>query len=413
MLTDADCRNATCPSDAKRRRLTDSGGLYLEVSPKGSKRWFWKFYPNGKESRLALGSYPEVSLKAARAAREDAKKTKASGTNPVQQRKADKIASAASSAITYEAVAREFHGVKASGWSEGHATKWIRMNELYLFPQIGSLALDSIKAHVLLVAVRKVEAKGILSTAQDLLAMAGQVFRYGVQSGRCERNPATDLRGALKPHVAKHFAAITDPVEAGSLLRAIDGYTGQPTTRAALILASLFFQRPGNIHGMEWAWVDLEARMLTIPAESMKLSKHDKLNGKPHLVPLARQAVAVLKALEPLTGHGRYVFPGARTGERPMSDNTINAALRRLDYGTDDHVAHGFRAMARTMMAERLNGIDPDVVEAQLGHGKRGPLGSAYDRAEYMAQRRQIMQTWADYLDQLRATATVHPLKAA
>lgn len=153
--------------------------------------------------------------------------------------------------------------------------------------------------------------------------------------------------------------------------------------------------------------------MLTIPAESMKLSKHDKLNGKPHLVPLARQAVAVLKALEPLTGHGRYVFPGARTGERPMSDNTINAALRRLDYGTDDHVAHGFRAMARTMMAERLNGIDPDVVEAQLGHGKRGPLGSAYDRAEYMAQRRQIMQTWADYLDQLRATATVHPLKAA
>jgi integrase len=286
------------------------------------------------------------------------------------------------------------------------------MNELYLLPHLGALPLGSITPPMLLTALRKVERKGILSTAQDLRSMAGQVFRYGVQSGRCERNPAADLSDALKPHAAKHFAAVLDPLGAGALLRAIDGYTGQPTTRAALMLAALLFQRPGNIRAMEWTWLDLEGSMLTIPASEMKLTKEQKLNGRPHLVPLARQAVALLKELVPLTGgeRRRYVFPSARTPDRPMSDNTMNAALRRLDYGTNDHVAHGFRAMARTMMSERLSGIDPDVVEAQLGHGKSGPLGASYDRAEYLDQRRQIMQTWADYLDRLRAGATVTEL---
>ena len=413
MLTDADCRNATCPLELKRRRLTDGGGLYLEVAPTGAKRWFWKFYPDGKESRLALGSYPTVTLKAARAARDDARKTRAAGNNPVQARKADKIAKAISNATTFEAVAREFHAVKAAGWSEGHATKWLRMNELYLFPHIGGLPLSSIKAPSLLATLRKVEAKGILSTAQDLQQMAGQVFRYGVQTGHCERNPAADLKGALKPHIAKHFAALLDPLEAGGLLRAIDGYTGQPTTVAALKLSALFFQRPGNIRAMEWAWLDLDAALLTIPPADMKRKKEEKTNGKPHVVPLAAQAVAVFKAIKPLTGQGRYVFPGARDHARPMSDGTINAALRRMDYGNDEHVAHGFRAMARTMIAERIPGIPADMVEAQLGHGKTGPLGSAYDRAEYMVQRRAMMQTWADYLDQLRAGAQVLKFKAA
>lgn len=413
MLTDADCRNATCPAGLKRRRLTDGAGLYLEVSPAGSKRWFWKFYPDGKESRLALGSYPDVTLKAARAARDEARKTRQSGTNPVQQRKAEKLLKTASNAATFEAVAREFHTLKKSGWSEGHATKWIRVCELYLFPHIGTLPLSTIKTPVLLSALRKVEKKGILSTAQDMSAMAGQVFRYGVQAGHCEHNPAESLRGAIKPHTAKHFAAILDPVKVGELLRAINGYTGQPTTRAAMLLAALVFQRPGNIRAMEWAWVDLDARLLTIPAAQMKASMHLKLNGRPHIVPLAPQAVAILKELRRLTGTGRYVFPGARSSERPMSDGTINAALRRLDYGSDDHVAHGFRAMARTLITERLPGIPADVIEAQLAHGKSGPLGSAYDRAEYMEQRRAMMVTWADYLDRLRAGAQVLPLKVA
>ena len=412
MLTDTDCRNATCPPDLKRRRLTDGGGLYLEVSPAGSKRWFWKFYPDGKESRLALGSYPDVTLKEARAARYEARKARQGGTNPIQARKAEKIAKAASNATTYEAVAREFHAVKAAGWSDGHATKWIRMNELYLFPHLGTLPLSSIKAPALLAALRKVESKGILSTAQDLQQMVGQVFRFGVQAGYCERNPAADLKGALKPHVPKHFAAVLDPVEAGALLRGMDGYTGQPTTLAALKLSALFFQRPGNIRAMEWAWIDADAALLTIPPSDMKRDKHGKANGRPHLVPLATQALALLAALKPLTGHGRYVFPGARDHERPMSDGTINAALRRLDYRNDEHVAHGFRAMARTMLAERVAGIPAELVEAQLGHGKSGPLGSAYDRAEYMEQRRQMMQTWADYLDRLREGAQVIRMQA-
>lgn len=413
MLTDPACKNAVCPPDKPRIRLSDAGGLYLEVTPNGSKRWFAKYRFDGKEKRLALGSYPGVSLKAAREGRDLARKAREAGSDPVQVRQAEKLTKAATGATTYETVAREFHGVKAAGWSEGHATKWLRMNELYLFPHLGCLPLSTIKAPALLATLRKVEKKGILSTAQDLQQMAGQVFRYGIQTGYCEHNPAGDLKGALKPHIARHFSAVLDPVEAGGLLRSIDGYTGQPTTLAALKLAALIFQRPGNIRAMEWAWVDLEKAMLTIPPSDMKRTKHEKLNGKPHLVPLATQAVRILKAIQPLTGAGRYVFPGARDRNKPMSDGTINAALRRLDFGNDDHVAHGFRAMARTMIAERIPGIPADMVEAQLGHGKSGPLGSAYDRAEYLGQRRQMMQTWADYLDTLRAGADVIEFKRA
>jgi integrase len=407
MLTNVDCKNFTCPDGKAQGRITDSAGLYLEVSPAGSKRWFCKLYVDGKEKRLSLGSYPAVTLKAARAARDEVRKVKAAGIDPVQQRRLDKAAAQINNATTFEAVAREFHAVKADGWSDGHGIKWIRTSELHLFGHIGTLPLASITAPALLAVLRKVEAKGILSTAQDLLAMSGQVFRYGVQTGRCERNPAADLQGALKPHIAKHFAAIVDPVAAGELLRSMDRYTGQPTTLAAMQLSALLFQRPGNIRAMEWAWLDLPGALLTIPAQSMKRTKAEKINGKPHLVPLAAQSVELLEALRPLTGHGRYVFPGARSHDRPMSNNTVNAALRRLDFGTDDHVAHGFRAMARTLIGERLPGIGQDVIEAQLAHGKGGPLGSAYDRADYMEQRKLMMQTWADYLDTLRAGVAV------
>lgn len=281
-----------------------------------------------------------------------------------------------------------------------------------LFPYIGKLTLPAITAPVLLDALRKVEKRGANETAHTLRQTAGQVFRYGVQTGRCERSPVTDLHGALKPVVVKHMAAVLEPAKAGELLRAIDGYTGQPMTKAALALSALLFQRPGNIRQMEWAWVDFDKALLTIPSQDMKrrLAQNQRQAA---LCALAPQAIAILKELQPLTGHGRYVFPSLRTGERAMSDNTINAALRRMGFASDEMSAHGFRAMARTLMIERIHGISADVIEAQLAHGKSGPLGAAYDRAEFIEQRRRMMKEWADYLDKLRKGADVIPLQGA
>ncbi|MDP3521396.1 MAG: integrase arm-type DNA-binding domain-containing protein [Hydrogenophaga sp.] len=393
-------------------KYADGDGMYLLVKPSG-KYWRMDYRHLGKRKTLSIGTYPEVPIVKARERRAEARELLAAGIDPSNAKQEAKQAEKQAATNTFELVAREFHAVKAEGWSEGHATKWLRMCELYLFPTLGRMPVESIKAKHLLAALRKVEAKGILSTAQDVQQMAGQVFRYAVQTGRAEQNPAPDMKGALKPHVAKHFAAVLDPVEAGALLRAMDNYTGQPTTRAALKLSALFFQRPGNIRAMEWSWIDFDNAMITVPSVDMKRTVQGKVNGKAHLIPMASQAIEILKSVQPLTGHGRYVFPGARSHDRPMSDGTINAALRRLDYGTDDHVAHGFRAMARTMLDERIKGIDREMVEAQMGHGKSGPLGSAYDRAEYMDQRRAMMQTWADYLDKLRAGAEVIQFRAA
>ncbi|MBH9553335.1 tyrosine-type recombinase/integrase [Inhella gelatinilytica] len=413
MLTDADCRNATCPPEAKRRRLTDGAGLYLEVSPNGAKRWFWKFYPDGKESRLALGSYPAVTLKEARKARDEARRTRETGANPVQQRKAAKLAAQINSATTFEAVARECHAAKASGWSDTYARRWLERMEKDLFPHLGALPLADIKAPLLLQVLRRVERRGAIETAHTLRQTAGQVFQYGIQTGVCESNPAPDLVGALQPVQVKHMAAVLAPADAGELMRALDSYHGQPTTRAALLLSALLFQRPGNIRAMEWTEIDLDGALWTIPAAKMKRRKTAKLNGRPHLVPLAPQALALLRELQPLTGAGRFVFPALQGGDKCMSENTVNTALRRLGFGADEMTAHGFRAMARTLMVEQLPGVSPDVIEAQLAHGKSGPLGAAYDRAEFMAQRRALMALWADYLDQLKAGAKVLPFKAA
>ena len=413
-LSDTLCKTAKHTGKSAGDKHFDGGGLYLLVKVAG-KYWRIDYTLHGKRNTYAAGTYPEVGLAKAREKRETVRALVKAGQDPNLSKRAQAHEAKAVAATTYEAVAREFHKTKASGWSEGHGAKWLRMNELYLFPAIGRSPLASIKPKKVLDALRKVEAKGILSTAHDVQQMAGQVFRYAVQAGHIEQNPMPDLKGALKPHVAGHFAAVLEPKKAGELLRAIDAYTGQTITRAALKLSALLFQRPGNIRAMEWNWVDLDKAMLTIPPEVMKARKDQKNKGRPHLVPLAMQAVAILEAIKPLTGHGRYVFPSVRTFTRPMSDGTINAALRRLDFGSDEHVAHGFRAMARTMMAEQLHGIPDEIVEAQLAHGKKGPLGSAYDRAEYIPQRRQIMQTWADYLDKLRVGADVIalPVKAA
>lgn len=411
-LTDPECRNAVCPSGKARARFSDSGGLYLEVSPNGSRRWFWKYLYSGKEKRLALGSYTEpgskkvrVTLKQAREARDDARKVQRGGVDPAQRRQLDKLTKGAIAGTTFAAIARELHAVKSKGWSEKYAERWIERMEKDLFPWIGGLPISEITAPLLLHTLRRIEDRGAHETAHTLRQTAGQVFRYGVATGRCDRNPAPDLHGALQPIIVKHMSAVLEPGVAGSLLRAIWKYEGQPLTRAALKLSALLFQRPGNIRHMEWQEIDFDAARWTIPASKMKRSVQGKVSGRPHLVPLARQAIEILRELEPLTGHGRYVFTSLLSGERPMSENTLRGALRRMGYSNDEMTPHGFRAMARTIMVEQLN-VHPDVIEAQLAHGKSGPLGAAYDRAEFVAQRGAMMSEWADYLDALRGRQT-------
>jgi integrase len=401
MLTDLDCRTATCPPEKKRHRLADSGGLYLEVGPNGSRRWFVKYRHAGKEKRLALGSYPGVTLKAARAGRDAARAARAVGLDPVQDRRATKAANRVASAQTFEAVAREVAQAKASGWSDTYATRWLERLEKDLFPFVGAQPLRDLGAPVLLDALRRVERRGAIETAHKLRQSAGQVFRFGIQTGRCDRNPAQDLTGALKPLLATHMAAVLEPTQAGGLMKAITGYSGQPVTRAALLISALTFQRPGNIRQMEWA--EVSGDLWTIPAAKMKRTLHGKVNGRPHLVPLSAQALAALDEIRPLTGHGRFVFPSIKGGEQCLSENTVRLALRRMGF---DATAHGFRAMARTLIVEHLPGVSPDVIEAQLAHAKSGPLGMAYDRAEFVQQRRELMQRWADYLDELTALAT-------
>ncbi|MBK6869392.1 MAG: integrase arm-type DNA-binding domain-containing protein [Burkholderiales bacterium] len=411
MLTDAAIKRANCPPDKARARFADSGGLYLEVAAAGSKRWFWKFRIEGKEKRIALGSYPEVSLKDARVARDDARKLQRDGIDPVRQRRVDKLDNLSAGDATFEAVAREFHTTHKSGWSPHYAKRWLERLEKDLFPFIGPVQLTAIKAPLLLHALKRVEQRGALETAHSLRQYAGQVFRHGIATGRCEVNPVPDLRTALKPVHVKHMAAVLDAGSVGKLMRDIYAYEGQPVTRAALIFSALTFQRPGNVRATEWSEVDLDAGMWTIPAMKMKRTVHQKVNGRPHFVPLAPQAVEVLRELWPLTGHGKFVFPSLLGKGRCMSENTVRGALRRLGYGNDEMTPHGFRAVARTLMVEQLD-VNPDVIEAQLAHGKSGPLGMAYDRAQYMAQRRDMMGKWADYLDKLRVGAAVIKLRA-
>lgn len=411
-LTDTFVKNAKPSGKPTGDKYSDGGGLFLLVKS-GGKYWRMAYRYGGKQKTLAFGAYPAVTLAQARKKRDAAKELLAQDIDPGVIRRAEKAATKAAAANTFEAIARELHAIKAPGWSPLYAARWLERMEKDLFPSIGRMPVGDVTAPILLSVLRRVESRGAHETAHTLRQTAGQVFRYAVQTGRADRSPAADLHGALQPVVVKHMAAILEPVKAGELLRAIDGYSGQPITRAALQLSALLFQRPGNIRCMEWAWVDLDKAMLTIPAQAMKRTVQGKINGRPHLVPLAPQAVAILRELVPLTGHGRFVFPGLRTHDRPMSDNTVNAALRRLGFSGDEMSAHGFRAMARTIMVERMPGISADVLEAQLAHGKSGPLGAAYDRADFMQQRVSMMSRWADYLDELRQGAEVIPLLRA
>lgn len=411
-LTNTFVKNAKATGRPAGDKYADGGGMYLLVKATGSY-WRLDYRFADKRKTLAMGVYPEVSLADARERRARARKLLANGQDPSAAKRGEKQAAITASANTFELVALEFLSQKKDAWSPKYAAKWERGMRKDLFPFIGKLPISSITPPMLLDALRKCEKRGAIESAHTLRQTAGQVFCYGIGAERCERNPAADLQGQLKPIVTKHMAAILEPVKVGELMRAIQGYKGQPMTRVALELSALLFQRPGNIRQMEWAWVDTESAMLTIPSKDMKRTVHRKLNGRPHLVPLAPRALELLEEIRPLTGHGRYVFPSLLTGERPMSDNTVNMALRRLGYSKEEMSAHGFRAIARTLMIERMPGLSADVIEAQLAHEKSGPLGRAYDRADFMEQRRSMMVEWAGYLDKLRIGADVIPFKAA
>lgn len=400
MLTDKQCKNAACPVDKKRARLTDAGGLYLEVSPAGSKRWFWKLYTDGKESRLALGSYPTVSLAEARRARDAARLQKADGKNPIQVRKLQRLKGAISPDETFQVAALEWYEKQAPQWSDGHASRALRQFERDLFPWIGARALGAIEPVELLAALRKIEQRGAIETADRALMLCRQVWRYGLATGRVERDVTVGLKDALQPYRGTHFAAITDPEKLGVLLRAIKAYRGGVIVKAALQLAPILFQRPGELRAAAWSEVDLDSALWTIPAARMKRGKEGKEYGDPHFVPLPRQAVEVFRELHRYTGHGTLVFPGERDHERPISENSVRTALISLGYTSELQTWHGFRATARTMLAERLD-CDPLVIEAQLAHAVKDANGRAYNRTQYMEKRRQMMQRWGDYLDGL------------
>ena len=412
MLTDAQCRNAVCPPDRKQARFADSGGMYLQVSPAGTKRWFLKYRVGGKEKQLALGGYPDMSLTAARKAREAAKLNKSEGRDPIQLRKVEKLKATTPEADTFKVTALEWYEVKLSSWSSHYAIREKRNLEKDLFPHFGARRIGDIQPIELLAAVRQVEERGALDVAHRVLTTAGQVWRYAVATGRATRDISADIKGALTPHHGKHFAAITNPVKLGELIRVIRNYQGGPIVRAALQLAPMLFQRPGELRAAAWAEFDLDAALWTIPAARMKRRVDGKKNGDPHLVPLPTQAVEILRKLHPLTGHGTLLFPGERSHDRPISDNTLRAALLTLGYGPDKQSVHGFRATARTMLAE-IHDVDSLVIEAQLAHAVKDANGRSYNRTTYLKHRANMMQLWANYLDKLALGADVIQLKSA
>lgn len=395
MLTNTVCRAAT--TQDKPIKLADAGGLYLLVKPAG-KYWRYDYRHAGKRKTLALGVYPSIKLADARKKRDEARGLLDEGIDPGEARKAKKSALFNDGENSFEVVAREWHARQAAAWVPSHAGRILARLEKDVFPHVGRHQTADLKAPELLAVVRRIEARGAGETAHRVLQNCGQILRYAIATGRADRDVAADLRGALTPVRGKNLAAVTDPAQVGPLLRALDGYKGSPIVRAALRLAPLVFVRPGELRSARWEDVDLDAgewRYLVTKTNT------------PHVVPLARQAVEILKELQPLTGRGVYVFPSARTAspaaknQRQMSDNAILSAMRRLGIEKEEMSGHGFRAMARTILDEVL-GVRPDLVEHQLAHAVRDPLGRAYNRTQHLPARREMMQQWADYLDKLK-----------
>ena len=397
-LTDVAIRKAK--AGEKPIKLYDERGLYLEVSPSGGKWWRLKYRFEGKEKRLSLGVYPDVGLKEARDRRDAARKVLADGVDPSANRKAQKAAKADRAANSFEVLAREWYAKFVSAWGDLHRVRVLRRLERDVFPWIGERPIAEITASELLTIIRRVENRGALDTAHRVLSTCGQVFRYAVATLRAERDPSVDLRGALPPADTNHFAATTDPERVAAILRDMDGYEGTFVVKSALRLAPLFFVRPGELRKAEWADVDMDA------AEWRYFVTKTKTH---HIVPLCTQALEILRELKPLTGRGRYVFPSARSSARPMSENAVLAAMRRMGIGKEEMTGHGFRAVARTILDEVL-GVRPDFIEHQLAHAVRDPNGRAYNRTAHLVERRKMMQQWADYLDKLKSGAAVVPL---
>lgn len=397
-LTDTAIRNAK-PTD-KPYSLPDGRGLSILIHPTGGKWWRLRYRFEAKPKLLSLGVYPDVGLKDARDRRDAARKLLADGIDPGENRKATKATKVERAANSFEVVAREWFAKFKPNWEENHSIRIISRFERDIFPWIGGRPISDVTAPELLDVVRRVEKRGALETAHRALGNCGQVLRYAVATGRAMRDPSGDLRGALPPVKTEHFAAVTEPAQAAELLRTLDGYQGTLTVACALRLAPLVFVRPGELRKAVWADIDLDAA---------EWRYHVTKTDSDHIVPLATQAVAILRELHALTGAGRYVFPGARTNGRPMSDNAILAAMRRLGIGKDEMSGHGFRAMARTILDEVL-GVRPDLIEHQLAHAVKDPNGRAYNRTAHLPERRKMMQQWADYLEQLKAGAEVIPL---
>lgn len=412
-LTDTAIRNAKpgvtpqAQITNKSYRMYDTGGLYIEVSPSGGKWWRLKFRVDGKEKRLSLGTYPEVGLKDARRKRDDLRKQLADGIDPGEHRKAVKISRTEMAANSFEVVAREWFGKFSPTWAKGHADKLIRRLERDVFPWVGKKPVNSIKPPEVLAVLQRIESRGAIETAHRAKQNMGQVFRYAIQTGRAESDPTQPLKGALTPVNHKHFPTLTDPKDIGALLRAIEDFSGSHIVKAALKLAPHVFLRPGELRMAEWKDFDLKAGLWTVPASARKLKNAEKQkSSNDHLVPLSTQAIAILKEIQPISGDKQFVFPG-RNGGIPISNNTLNAALARMGYKETIKV-HGFRAMARTILDERL-GFPPDWIEHQLAHAVRDPLGRAYNRTTHLDGRKKMMQGWADYLDSLKNEAKGSP----
>lgn len=380
----------------KPYKLFDERGLFLLITPGADsyrgRLWRLRYRHSNVEKLLALGNYPDVSLKRAREKRDDARRLLADGVDPSARRKSDQQ----SRTETFEAIAREWleHRAKTSAAITMRKAQWLLE---MIFPRIGKRPIREVTAPELLSALRKIESRGHHETAHRAKQKCGQVFRYAIATGRAERDITADLRGALAPVISQNHASLTDPAEIGALLRAIDGYEGQPITASALKLAALVFVRPGELRGARWSEFDLNGAEWRIPGERMKM-------GEQHIVPLSRQSVAILRELHALTGSCEFVFPSLLSLDRPMSNNTVNTALRRLGYTKEQMTGHGFRSMASTLLNEQ--GFPPDVIELQLAHAERNKVRAAYNKAQRLAERRKMMQTWADHLDLLRTGVT-------
>ena len=395
-LTDATIRNAR-PGE-KARKLTDGDGLYIFMTLTGSRLWRYDYRFDGKRKTLSIGAYPGVTLREAREKRDGIRKMIRDGIDPSQAKQAQKAS--ASGADSFESIAREWFSKFSPTWTPSHGDRILRRLERDIFPWIGKRPIGEIKAPELLTVLRRIEERGAVETAHRASQNCGQVFRYAVATGRAERDPSGDLKGAIPPTKQTHHASITDPKEIGGLLRAIDAYEGGLIVRCALRLAPLVFVRPGELRKAQWSEINWDKSEWVIPAERMKMREK-------HIVPLSCQSLEILRELQPLTGDGKYLFPSPRTSDRPMSDNAVLSALRRMGYTGDQMTGHGFRSMASTLLNEQ--GWHRDAIERQLAHAERDSIRAAYNYAEHMPERRRMMQAWSDYLGELRKGGEIIP----